>query len=62
MNADHTMDENGEHIESIDKRVYAYLPSPNIPKSLTREKAKSIMIDMNHQAYQMYKQYMREHF
>jgi hypothetical protein len=35
-------------IESIERRVYAFLPQPNLPKSLTAQMTKQIMLDINH--------------
>jgi hypothetical protein len=35
-------------IESIERRIYAFLPQPNLPKSLTPEMTKQIMLDINH--------------
>jgi hypothetical protein len=50
----------GHTIESIDKRVYEFLPQPNVPKSLTKEKTKQVMIDVNYRAAQVFKYHLRD--
>jgi len=47
-------------MENVEKRVYEFLPQPTLPKSLTRERAKDIMIDVNHRASEIYKDHMRD--
>ena len=43
------------NIEEVEKRMYEYLPAPDIPKSLTKQKTKNILINVNQQANAVYK-------
>ena len=49
----------GYSIDTVDKRVYEILPQPNIPKSLTKSKAKEILIEVNQRAHKMFLKEMR---
>lgn len=40
--------------------MYEFLPVATIPKSLTREKAKEIMLHVNRQASLLYKKHIRQ--
>lgn len=43
-----------KNIEEAEKRMYEYLPAPTIPKSLTIEKTKNILLDVNEVANSLY--------
>lgn len=49
----------GYSIDTVDKRVYEILPQPNIPKSLTKSKAKEILLEVNQRAYKLFIKEMR---
>lgn len=49
----------GYSIDTVDKRVYEILPQPNIPKSLTKGKAKEILIEVNQRAHKVFLKEMR---
>ena len=51
----------GYSIDTVDKRVYEILPQPNIPKSLTKSKAKEILIEVNQRAHKMFLKEMRQY-
>ena len=54
-----TPSEDGYSIDTIDKRVYEFLPQPNLPKSLSRDKTKQILLDVNHRAHRLFVKEMR---
>ena len=44
----------GYSIDTVDKRVYEILPQPIIPKSLNKQKAKELFIEVNSRANKLY--------
>lgn len=44
----------GYSIDTVDKRVYEILPQPVIPKSLNKQKAKELFIEVNTRAHKLY--------
>ena len=46
-----TEEEETQNIQSMERRVYEFLPVPMLNKSLTKAKTKKIMIAVNKKAY-----------